>query len=102
MNLTETFQPIYCKSLYLHSENPEEMTAIELKRLLVHRIAEIDDELFLDAIKTILDSKIKTRTLTLTSLQKKEIFESKKEVDKGLFLEQVDLDNEFEKWLSTK
>ncbi len=78
------------------------MTAFELKKLLVHRIAEIDDELFLAAIKTILDSKIKTRTLTLTSSQKKEIFESKKEIDKGLFLEQVDLDNEFEKWLSTK
>lgn len=78
------------------------MTAIELKKILVHRIAEIDDEQFLAAIKTILDSKIKTRTLTLTSSQKNEIFESKKETDKGLILEQVDLDNEFEKWLNTK
>ncbi|HPE76039.1 MAG TPA: hypothetical protein P5210_10505 [Draconibacterium sp.] len=78
------------------------MTAIELKKILVHRIAEIDDEQFLAAIKTILDSKIKSRTLTLTSLQKNEIFESKKEIDIGLFLEQVDLDNEFEKWLNSK
>lgn len=78
------------------------MTAIELKKMLVHRIAEIDDEQFLAAIKTILDSKIKSRTLTLTSLQKNEIFESKKEIDIGLFLEQADLDNEFEKWLNSK
>jgi len=78
------------------------MAAIELKRLLVHRIAEINDESFLSAIKTILDSKIQTNTLTLTSQQRKEILESKKEIEKGLFVEQVDLDNEFEKWLSAR
>lgn len=74
------------------------MTAIELKKLLIHRIAEINDETFLNAIKTILDSKIQSRTLTLTSNQHKEILKSKKEIEKGLFVEQVDLDNEFEKW----
>jgi len=78
------------------------MTTIELKKVLIHRIAEIDDVSFLNAIKTILDSKIQTNTLTLTSQQRKEILESKKEIEKGLFVEQVDLDNEFEKWLSAR
>ena len=78
------------------------MTSIELKKLLVHRIAEINDESFLIAIKTILDSKIQAHTLTLTSQQRKEILESKKEFEKGIFIEQVDLDNDFEKWLSAR
>lgn len=80
------------------------MTAIELKKLLIHRITEINDESFLDAIKTILDSKLQTQTttLTLTAQQRIEIAESKKDIEKGLFIEQADLDNEFNKWLSAR
>ncbi len=33
------------------------MSAIELKKLLIHRIAEIDDVLFLKALKTIIETK---------------------------------------------
>jgi len=90
------------KIISLKHENHIEMAAIELKRLLVHRIAEINDESFLIAIKTILDSKIQTHTLTLNSQQRQEILESKKDIEKGLFVEQVDLDNEFDKWLNAR
>ena len=78
------------------------MTAIELKKLLIHRIAEINDVSFLNALKTILDSKTQTHTLTLTSEQRYEIIESKKEIEKGLFIEQIELDKEFNKWVSAK
>jgi len=54
------------------------MTAIELKQILIHRIAEINDESFLKAIKTILDSKIQLNTMKLTKAQITEINESKK------------------------
>jgi len=73
------------------------MTAIELKKALIHRIAEIDDISFLNAIKTILDSKTHTKTISLTPELRKEIIESKKDIEKGLFVEQVELDNEFNK-----
>ncbi|HEY4786714.1 MAG TPA: hypothetical protein VIH57_11720 [Bacteroidales bacterium] len=78
------------------------MTSIELKKLLIHRIAEIDDVTFLNAIKTILDSKTQTRTLSLTPQQQQEIIESKKEINQGLFIEQAELDNEFNKWLNAR
>lgn len=78
------------------------MTAIELKKLLIHRIAEINDVSFLNAIKTILDTKSQSQTISLTSEQRYEIQESKKEVEQGLFIEQVELDKEFNKWLSAR
>lgn len=71
------------------------MTAIELKKLLIHRIAEINDVSFLNALKTILDSKTQSHTLTLTAEQRYEIIESKKEIEQGLFIEQIELDKEF-------
>jgi len=42
------------------------MTAIELKNVLIHQIAEINDVSFLQAIQTILVSKTESKVLTLT------------------------------------
>lgn len=78
------------------------MTTIALKKLLIKRIAEINDVSFLNAIKTILDTKTQTQTLSLTPEQRFEIIESRKEVESGLFVEQVELDKELKKWLSGK
>ncbi len=78
------------------------MTTIELKKQLINRIAEIDDESFLQAIKTILDSKTQSRVLTLTEAQRWEINESKKQIEKGEFIEQSDLDQKFNQWQSSK
>jgi hypothetical protein len=78
------------------------MTTIALKKLLINRIAEINDVSFLNAIKTILDTKAQTQTLSLTPEQRFEIIESQKEIESGLFVEQVELDKEFNKWLNEK
>ena len=78
------------------------MTAIELKKLLINRIEEINDVSFLNAIKTILDTKTQSQIITLTSEQRYEIRESKKEIEQGLFIEQVELDKEFNKWLNAR
>jgi hypothetical protein len=78
------------------------MTAIELKKLLIHRIVEINDESFLKAIKTILDSKSQSQILNLTKEQHLEINESKKQIEQGLFIEQSEMDSKFNKWLSAR
>jgi hypothetical protein len=78
------------------------MTTIALKKLLINRIAEINDVSFLNAIKTILDTKTQTQALSLTPQQRIEIIESRKEIESGLFVEQVEVDKEFNKWLSGK
>jgi hypothetical protein len=78
------------------------MTTIELKKYLVSRITEINDEAFLEAIKTILDSKSQSQILSLTEEQRLEIMESKKQIEQGLFLGEAEMDQEFEKWESEK
>ena len=78
------------------------MTTIELKKLLIHRITEINDVSFLKAVKTILDSKTNTEVLLLTPEQRREIMESKKEIEQGLFVEHESVDKEVARWASAK
>ncbi len=78
------------------------MTTVELKKVLIHRIAEINDVSFLKAIKTILDSKTDTEVIALTPEQRFEIMESKKEVEQGMFIEQEMMDKEVFAWLNGK
>ena len=77
------------------------MTKLEIKNNLIKRIREIDDLQFLEAIRTIIDSKSE-KTILLTDEQKNEILLSQKEVSEGLFIEQKQLDQEINKWLSGK
>ena len=78
------------------------MTTIELKSSLIHRIAEINDFSFLNAIKTILDSKTESRVLKLTDKQRDEIIASKKEIEQGLFVENEEIEKEVKAWLDAK
>ena len=78
------------------------MSTIELKRLLIHRITEINDVTFLKAVKTILDTKTETEIILLTPEQRTEILESKKEIERGLFIEQESLEAKVLKWASVK
>jgi hypothetical protein len=84
------------------------MSTIELKNLLISKIVEIDDEVFLSAINTILDSKSKSiensnpdfqNIIILNDQQKKEIQNSQKEYLKGNYIENDVLNEEMEKWL---
>ena len=78
------------------------MTAIELKTILIHRISEINDISFLQAIKTILDSKTETGVLKLSTEQLNEIIASKKEIEQRLFIENDELEKDFTKWVNAK
>jgi hypothetical protein len=84
------------------------MSTIELKKILISKIAEIDDEVFLSAINTILDSKSKSiecynqdfqNIIIINDQQKKEIQNSQKEYLKGNFIQNDVLNEEMEKWL---
>ena len=78
------------------------MTAVDLKNILIHKIAEIDDISFLKAIKTILDSKTNNEILNLTDKQRDDIIASKKEIESGLFVDDKDIDKEIKEWASAK
>lgn len=84
------------------------MSTIELKNLLISKIAGIDDEAFLSAINTILDSKSKSfennnpdlqKIIMLTEQQKKEIRNSQKEYSEGNYFDNDSVNEEMEKWL---
>jgi len=78
------------------------MTTFELKKLLISRIKEINDTSFLNEIKALLESKSSEKMLMLTSEQRYEINESKKEVKKNDFIDQAELDKAVQKWASEK
>ncbi len=78
------------------------MTKIELQNLFIHRISEINDVSFLEAIKTILDSKSEAAVLPLTVEQRNEILASKKEIEQGLSIENTVLEYEIAGWLKEK
>ncbi len=77
------------------------MTTLQLKKLLIHQITEIEDEAFLNALKTIIDLKSKSKILELSAQQKEQIYQARTEIENGLFVAETDLSNEFESWLKT-
>ena len=78
------------------------MTMLELKSILIHRISEINDIRFLEAIKTILDEKAENSVIVLTEEQKQEIIQSRKEINEGLFISNEELDKEIKAWLKAE
>jgi hypothetical protein len=84
------------------------MSTIELKKLLISKISKIDDEVFLSAINTILDSKSKSieshnqdseKIIILSEQQKKEIQNSQKEYLEGNYFDNDSVNEEMERWL---
>lgn len=78
------------------------MKALDLKNVLIHQIGEINDISFLSALKTIIDSKANNKVIKLTEKQKEEIIASKKEIEQGLYVENILMEKEIETWLKTK
>jgi len=78
------------------------MTTIELKNVMIQRINEINDVAFLNALKTIIESKTKTEVISLTTEQRNEIIASMKEIEQGLYIEHELLDKKFSKWAGAR
>ena len=78
------------------------MTTFQLKKLLIHQISEINDEVFLNALKTIIDLKSKSTVLELSAKQKEEVYQSQLEIKNGLYVAESDLNEEFESWKKEK
>lgn len=76
------------------------MTAFELKKQLIEKISEINDVSFLSTLKTIIDTK--KHVLGLTKAQRDEILASQTEVKNGHFVDQAQIDNDFNQWASAK
>lgn len=78
------------------------MNTIQLKQELIHKISSIEDIDFLNAIKTILDYKIKDSFIELTADQEKELLLASEEGKKGPVISQSEMDQKVEKWLKER
>lgn len=78
------------------------MTKIELKKIVLQRISEINDISFLNTLNKILENRANSKKFTLTSEQITEILLSKDQINSGFFIEQDTLDKSFEKWQKEK
>lgn len=78
------------------------MTTVELKNILIHRIAGINDKSFLAAIKTIIETKSKSTVYKTTPEQRKDIEEGRAQIARGEYFTNEQVEMEIDKWLSEK
>ncbi len=76
------------------------MSTEQLKNLVIDRISEIEDENFLQAIKTILDTNTVTASIyKLTEEQKQKVIIGLTQLDNGQIISNEDLEREEDEWL---
>jgi len=78
------------------------MTTIELKNILIHKIAAINDVSFLNAIKTIVDTKSETTIYSTSAEQRSKIEEGLKQIENGEYYTNEQVESEINKWLKEK
>jgi len=76
------------------------MTTIELKNILIHKIAGINDKTFLSAINTILELKSGTEIYKTSPEQQLMVQEGREQIARGEFFTNEKDEIEIDKWLS--
>jgi predicted transcriptional regulator len=75
------------------------MTTFDLKNILIHKISGINDISFLNAIKTIVDSKSESMVYMTSQVQQKRIIEGREQIARGEFFTNEQIELEIEQWL---
>jgi len=78
------------------------MTTLELKNILIQRIAGINDKSFLTAINTIIESKSETTIFKTTPEQREKIKDGRAQIAKGESFSNEQVEKEIDKWLKEK
>jgi predicted transcriptional regulator len=78
------------------------MTTIELKDILVHKIAAINDKSFLAAMNTIIDSKSEKLIYKTTPEQRQVIKVGQDQIARGESFTNDQVEAEIDKWLREK
>ena len=78
------------------------MTTIELKDILIHKIAAINDKSFLAAINTIVDTKSEKLIFRTTPEQKQRIKEAQEQIARGEGISNDQVEADIDKWLNEK
>ena len=78
------------------------MSTIELKNIITEKLSYIDDVTFLNAIKTIIESKASAQVYKLSDYQKDRIDSGRLQLRERRTISHEDLQKEIDKWLSLK
>jgi hypothetical protein len=78
------------------------MSTVELRHLIIEKLSLIDDDSFLNAIKTIIESKVNEGVYKLSDFQKNRIESGRNQLKKGQSISNDILQKEIDQWLNTK
>ena len=78
------------------------MTTIELKDILIHKIAAINDKSFLAAMNTIIDTKSEKLIFRTTPEQKQRIKEAQEQIARGEAISNDQVEANIDNWLSER
>ena len=78
------------------------METLELRHIITEKLTHIDDVSFLNAIKTIIESKVSEGTYKLSDYQKNRIDSAREQVKNKQTISHDDLQKEIGQWLSSK
>jgi len=78
------------------------MSTIELRDIINKHLSRIEDKSFLNAIKTIIESKVSDDIHSLDDYQISRVNSAREQFKKGETIANDELYNEFDQWLSLK
>ena len=78
------------------------MSTIELRHHIIEKLSLIEDDSFLKAIKTIVESKVNEGIYKLSDFQKKRVESGRDQLKKGHSISNDVLRKEINQWLNTK
>lgn len=76
------------------------MSTIELRHIIAEHISHIDDISFLNALKTIIESKVSEGIYKLSDFQKGRIDLARNELKNGQTITHKELQKEIDQWLN--
>lgn len=76
------------------------MSTVELRHIITEQLSQIEDESFLNAIKTIIESKVSGGVYKLSDYQKERINNAREELQSYKTISHDDLQKEVDQWLS--
>ena len=78
------------------------MSTVELRHIITEHLSHIEDVSFLNALKTIVESKVSGGTYKLSDYQRMRIDSAKQQLKKGQTISHEDLQKEIDQWLNSK
>ena len=78
------------------------MTTIELKNILIHRIAGINDKSFLSSIHTLIETRSGSSIYQTTAEQRIKILEGRNQIANGESFTNEQVEMEIDQWLKEK